>query len=396
MTESNSNAPTSATPSTESAATPKSPASPSSKTGKGGESFASNLNAVLAKARNVVRAPEPAEGADEDDAQAPSPSAASGAKSDDEPEKRPAKAQDGGEDDAEEKGPKVDEDPKLAAKFAALARKSAKVREAESKIAAERDRLNERERSLARSEQQVAAMVTSYREFEAAKGDPSRLLAYLERQGISLDKAVEHHLRAQDPEYQRARAAERTQSELEELRKRLDTERQQRERETNEARATREREESERAFLDMSADEEKFGAANAVYTDAEKLRVAWHIDQLAKSKGLRWGLQEIAEAVEEFAANGYELDSRGNAVKSERLAKKLERFRSNGAPPQSTAAPAATALPPGNSRHVTPARTLTNSVANERASEADLSDLPLDERIKRLAARARSGPRVLT
>lgn len=299
-------------------------------------------------------------------------------------------------DDADDKAPKVKDDPKLAGKFAALAKKSEKVRQEEQRVRSEAARVADREQRVAAHEATVSQRETAVREFETVKSNPKALLDYMIAHRVDLEAVVAYSLAQQDPAQKaayEARAGAKTAASEEAAKVRKEFEDYKREQATREAAAARAS--AEETFTKEISDDTKYEATALTYSTAEATRVAYYLDGLAKKKGLSWGITEIAQAVNEFAENGYELDARGTPVKTGLYAKRKARLQPNGAQTPA-AAGAASSSSAGTGPHVKPAKTLTNSSANERSTEVDLSDLPAEERIARLAAKARRGPRMLT
>ena len=382
---------------TDAAATPSSapstPAASSPASSVDESDVSANIARVVAKARAAESASEGADGTGGSsgaDSAERSPTAAAETKKDapaSKPDEQPKAPEKPKGDEPDEKAPKVDEDPKMAAKFAALARKSEKVRQREDAVNAQARDIAEREQRLVAHERNLSAQAADLREFESAKADPSRLLEWMVKRGIKVESIVSHSMAEQDPALRAELTSKRALSEAEAMRKEAAAERERSQREANQIAEQR----AEQEFLQVIGDETKHEAANLVYSRGEQLRVAYHLDRLAKEKGLGWGLSELAEAVNEFAAGGYELDSRGQVVKTDRYSKVRARL-ANGAP--APAAPAATTpVQNGSGPHATPARTLTNSDASERSQEASYEDLPLEDRVRRVASRARQATR---
>lgn len=286
----------------------------------------------------------------------------------------------------EEKAPKVADDPKMAGKFAALARKSESVRKREDAINSTARDIAAREQRVAAHEQQLSQQSAAYRELAEAERDPRALLAYLVKRGVPLESVVSHSMAENDPALRAEQVAKKALSETELLRK--ENEQLRKAREDHESKQANAQAESQ--FLTMLADETKFEAANTAFSKGESLRVAYHLDKVARSRGIQWGLGELAQAVNEFAESGYELDNIGTVVQSERYKKVKARFSSSlGA----AGSPAPTTAKKVSGQLAKPAKTLTNSDSGERAQEPGFEDLTPEERIRRIAARARQGSR---
>lgn len=284
---------------------------------------------------------------------------------------------------ADDKAPKVKDDPKMAAKFAAIARHSAKVRTREDAVNAKERTFVDREQRIAQHEQALSQQAVAYRELAEAERDPATLLRYLVKRGVPLESVVSHSMAEADPAMRAEKLTQKTVSEVEALKKQIA------DRDVRDQHAASQQhvQQSEEQFLTLIADETKFEAANVAYSKSETLRVGYHLDKIAKSRGLNWDLASLAQAVNEFAESGYELDVRGNVVQSERYKKVKARFGATAA----TAAP--TKVTPGTGPRATPAKTLTNSDAGERDQGLGFEDLTPEERIRRIAARARQGSR---
>jgi hypothetical protein len=341
------------------------------------------MAAIVAKASAPFEPESAAESDDSPPADSPAPS---GSK-----EESPATKDEGKKADADaDKSPSPAEDPKLAAKFAALGRRSEKLRTREDAIKATESKVAEREAALEARAKELESREARLRELDEAERDPQKLTAYLKSRNVSAEHVTAGYLAESDPGVRAELEAKRAMARAEALEKQMREERAAADaakKSHEEAAARAVVEASEARFVAVISDEAKFEAANLAYSESERVALAYHVDKLARAKGLKWGIDEIAGAVNEFAEAGYALNARGEVVKNDRYAKIKARLTASppAAPAPAVAAPSQTI---GNGQRATPPKTMTNRDAAERSTTTDLDSLPMGERIRLLAERA--------
>lgn len=253
-----------------------------------------------------------------------------------------------GKDAAPAKVAKLEDDPKFAAKFAALSRQQARVREldagAQQKLAAVQAReqeLTTRHAAVDQRAAQVEEMLT----------DPEALFRHLESRGATLEK-----LQAW------ARDGKKGERLVPEVEKPKDP------RDAPMTRADFERIENDRRaqsavaqFTELVSDAEKYESANFLYSTQEMQQLGDRIARDAGARGIRFTLQDVADAVNEYA----EKDLLHPKYKL------LQKYRQkSGVVSPKTAAAAATESPDTSARKDSKGATLTNAASSERASSA--------------------------
>lgn len=256
---------------------------------------------------------------------------------------------------AEEKKPT--DDPKLAAKFAALARKQEKLLDTEAQVAA-------RERQLAERHAQIEAREKQATErFEKLLADPDTFFRHLEGMGITFE-TLQAWSKGSGPLAKPEKKPEYvTREELEAERKRMAEE-------AKQADLSARREIVNRQFLEET---DKHEAARLVFSPAKRIELGDEIAERAHRKGIRITLPEIAAAVNELAEQDTWYQAR----------------RQSSAPAmQKPAASAATEVTDSSGAQGSRANTIGNDVAGERASTNGGRRLTHRERLAMLQRRA--------
>ncbi len=302
-----------------------------------------------------------------------------------------ASPDDSGEEEDDKKAKEADD--KIAPKFAALARKSQKLREREQAFEATVQRVQQTERGLVEREQRVSQWM---QRLESLERDPDALLTHLAQRGVRFDQLVEHATRAKDPDARISRVEQTVAERERQLQAREERLTQsEREREQKAARAA-----VEQDFFRVIGDEDKFEAAHVAYGQDEMLRVADYVADRARAQGLNWDYAAIAEAVDEMARKGQTVDRDGKRVTSDRYKKITSRYQRKAGDTNGTTTTAASTNQAaathtnGQGRQAPKASgTLTNRDASERDSVKAEEDLDFDDRVALVAERARQEQR---
>ena len=236
-----------------------------------------------------------------------------------------------------------------------------------SGIAKRQRELRQREAQLRAREQELAQRETGIKDFERVKQNPAEFFEYASKQGVPLDKAMEHWLASQDPqkraEMDAKRAKEAEENRIKALEEQIAA---QKLYASQQQRAVIESE-----FLSKFSDESKFEASSLLYTAREKVQKGDEIANLAKARGLRVTFDTIAEAIEILARQ----DARWT---------RLQSWRAPKPPPATDTSPPATR-----------AKTLNQRAASEAARPSDdsFADLPLKQRVARARIKGPVPPR---
>jgi hypothetical protein len=259
---------------------------------------------------------------------------------------------------APEKPAPEKDDPKLASKFAALARRQEKLLDTEAQITT-------RERELSSRLAQVEAREKeSSSRFEKLLTDPDVFFRHLESMGVTFD-SLQAWSKGNGPLSKPEKKPEYvTREELEAERKR-DAE------EARKADFAARRDIVNRQFIEET---DKLDAAKLVFSPAKRIEIGDDIADRAAKRGIRLTLPEIAAAVNELA----EQDPWYQA-----------RHQASGAPvSQKDAAAAATEVTDSNGAQGSRATTIGNDVAGERTGANGGRRLSHRERVALMRARA--------
>ncbi len=275
---------------------------------------------------------------------------------------KPAEAKAEAEETDEEKAAKAG-DPKVAARFAALSRKSQKVRESEDKV---ETRSREVESAWQRVEARQKDVDAKAAEFDLIEKDDDALFAYLEKRKLSAEKIIERAKNPKPPEFVDTKTASR----VEQLEKQLKDERDATTHAKNQELAT-----NFIAFLDK---DETYSAASMVFSDREKAEMGNQLGLEAAQAGLTWGWKEIADGLNKLAMQ----DKRYQRI-SPLLRQQMEQAK----PKSGTAGQSANEHPDQSGRRAPEATTLTNQHATERTG-TNGQRLSHRDRIARLLGRS--------
>ena len=288
-------------------------------------------------------------------------------------EPKPEDAAAGDKSPAAEASPAAEETPEQKRereqreKFDKTVRAEGKIVRREAEIARREREVEAGRRKLETDTAQHAAILDGARDFVQKLRDPASFLELAEQAGVSPERIAAWLRDSNDPQKAAATRAEQIASEkVRALEERfLESERRA---------AESERRVAETQFLaHCKAHEEELDAALITFSERELLDKANELATIAARKGLGWGFNEVAEALNELA----EQDPRYQRIKT-----RLQ----PGAP--STEAAATTQATTGRQAAKSgPTATLTNEATSERATITAKGKLPRDQRLRLLFSR---------
>ena len=254
--------------------------------------------------------------------------------------------------------PPEKDDPKLASKFAALARRQEKLLDTEAELTSRERQLAERQAHVDAREKESTAR------FEKLLTDPDVFFRHLESMGVTFD-ALQAWSKGGGPLSKPEKKPEYV------TREELEAERKREAEEARKADFAARREIVNRQFLEET---DKLDAAKLVYSPAKRIEIGDDIADRAAKRGIRLTLPEIAAAVNELAEQDPWYQARRQA--------------SSAPASQKDAATAATEVTDSNGAQGSRATTIGNDVAGERTGANGGRRLSHRERVALLRARA--------